>query len=152
VTIDGAVVDPSGYELKNNRNLVRLNDANGKRQHWPGCQNLGASTGLHTFFVTYTYGQSPPTAGVEAAKQLACELAKACPIDGGVDEDCVLPPGTVEVVRQGITFRAQALGLFLEEGHTGLAHVDAFLGVYGSRARRPAVVWSPDVAPYAQEA
>jgi hypothetical protein len=152
VTIDGAVVDPSGYELKNNRNLVRLNDADGKRQHWPGCQNLGQSEGLHTFFVTYTYGQSPPTAGVEAAKQLACELAKACPVDGGDLGDCALPPGTVEVVRQGITIRAQVLGLFLEQGQTGLAHVDAFLAVYGSRARRPAVIWSPDVAPFAQEA
>lgn len=152
VTIDGTVVDPSEYQLDKGRDLVRLNDADGRRQFWPGCQDLGQASGNDTFFVTYTHGTEPPVAAVEAAKQLGCELAKVCPTSGVDEGDCALPIGTVELVRQGITVRAQTLGLFLTQGQTGLAHVDAFLAVYAPRARPPAVLWSPDVAPYAQKA
>lgn len=151
VMIDGDVIDPSEYRLERGRDLVRLDDTDGKRQRWPACQDLGLASGDGTFFVTYTYGVGPPVAGVEAAKQLACELVKACP-SSGATEDCDLPPGTIRVTRQGLTVEAQTLGLFLGQGQTGLTHIDAFLAVYGSRARRPAVIMSPDIAPYAQEA
>ena len=50
------------------------------------------------------------------------------------------------------SIEAQTLGLYLASATTGLAHVDAFLTTYAERSRRPATVWSPDVAPYAQEA
>lgn len=151
VTIDGDVVDPAGYALKRGRDLVRLNDGDGKRQLWPACQDLGQTEGDNTFFVTYTYGVAPPVAGVEAATQLGCELVKACPSSGDTG-DCAVPAGTVRLTRQGYTVEAQTLGLFLAQGTTGLQHVDAFLNVYGGRSRRPAVIMSPDVAPYAQEA
>lgn len=153
VQIDGAVIDPSGYRLEKGRNLVRLADADGNRQRWPGCQRLDLPAGdPGTFTVTYTYGQAPPLPALEAAKQLACQLALACPDPNGGDGECELPAGTVQLIRQGITVNVQTLGLFLTQGQTGLAHVDAFLATYGGRPRRPAVLLSPDVARFAQEA
>lgn len=153
VTIDGVTIDPSEYRLEKQRNLVRLADTDGNRQVWPGCQRLDLPAGdPGTFVVTYTYGQAPPTPAVEAAKQLACQLALACPDPNGDTGDCDLPPGTFQVVRQGITVNVQTLGLYLTQGQTGLAHVDAFLATYGGRSRRAAVILSPDVTRYAQEA
>jgi hypothetical protein len=150
VTIDGVTVDPSEYRLDRNQYLLRLNDASGNRQLWPGCQDLGKDSGDDTFFVTYSYGVAPPVAGVEAAKQLGCELVKACTAE--TSGDCDLPPGTSRVTRQGLTIEAETLGLFLSSGQTGLAHIDAFLAVYGGNGHRPAVIWSPEIAPFAQEA
>ena len=149
VVIDDTVVSASEYRLDRHQDLVRLNDTNGLKQYWPGCQDLGKDSGDDTFFVTYAYGVGPPVAGVEAAKQLACELVKAC--TPGEDGDCELPDGTSRVTRQGLVVEAQTLGLYLTQGQTGLAHVDAFLAVYGTPARGPALLWTPELAPFAQE-
>lgn len=151
VTIDGVTIDAAEYRLDRFQDLVRLDDADGNRQFWPGCQNFGIDEGAGTFFVTYLAGLDPPSTGLAAASQLACQLLHACPDAAGDTGDCDLPAGTVRVTRQGLTIEAQTLGLYLASGQTGLAHVDAFLAAWG-KTRRPAVVMSPDVRPFAQEA
>lgn len=141
VTIDDVAVDAADYRLDRRRDLVRLNG-----DRWPHCQNMGVDSGSGTFFVTYLYGLEPPIAGVAAANQLACELAKVC--TPGAEEDCDLPPGTARVTRQGITIDIETLGAFLTSGNTGLAQVDGFLGVYGQKPRRATAIYTPELDPF----
>jgi hypothetical protein len=163
VLIDGQVVDPATYRLDNYRFLTRLgyNDDQGvfQQRFWPVCQNLTLNdTSLPgTFAVTYAYGVAPPLAGVEAAKQLACQLYLACS-----GQECVLPQGVTKVDRQGVTIEralmatwAQTItarGIKSGAWGTGMALVDAFLSTYnpGGLRRRP-LIFSPDVQQYAQK-
>lgn len=142
VKIDGTALDAGEYRVDQRRWLVRLADADGRRQRWPACQRLDlADTEDRTFAVTYTYGVDPPQAGLDAAAELACNLAAAA--GGG---ECDLPAGTVRVTRQGITIDLER---FLEKGVTGLRLVDVFLQAFNPAGRRsPSTVWSPDVQPY----
>lgn len=153
VAIDGVVLDPSEYRLVQDR-LIRLNDAEGRPQRWPGCQDLGLEDGPGTFLVTYAYGADPPVAGRLAAAQLACELALACPgADGGAVADCAIPAHAVRVERRGMTIELDpaAARSWLSGGNTGLPLVDAFLGTFGTSRRMPTVLMAPEIAPYAQE-
>lgn len=138
ITIDGVVLDPTEYTLYYQRELVRMADADGNPQRWPACQRLDIASGDGTFFVAYTYGQSPPAAGISAAAQLACEILRQCPgtVEDGEGE-CNMPSGLVRITRQGLTIDSQALGVWLLGSlRTGLPLVDAFLSVYG---RKPGV-------------
>lgn len=154
VLIDGAAlatvyasdgVSPT-YRIDMNRYLVRMNDpaTPDVAARWPACQNLALpTTESGTWSVTYLYGQSPPTAGVLAAKQLACQLYNSA--FGG---DCILPAGATRVTRQGITMdRTLFLAWGRKDGmwQTGLPLIDSFLQAYNpiGTQRRPAV-WSPD--------
>jgi hypothetical protein len=145
VLIDDEVIDPGEYRLDYDRELVRLADADGRAQTWPGCQRLDLSDGPGTFFITYTYGQNPPLTGVQAAAELACEIAKACPGVSGSAGECALPTGTVRIARQGITIDTQVLGLWLlGMQRTGLTMVDAFLSAWGSARRRRTALAVPE--------
>lgn len=150
VLIDGAVVDPSTYRLDDYRYLTRIGETDGVANVWPACQALNLAAGeVGTWSVTYTYGQSPPNLGQEAATQLACEIYKAC----DPDADCALPNGVTRIIRQGLTieklptltwaFQRQRLGA-KGEWRTGLSLVDMFLSAYASNGlmRRP-TAWSP---------
>lgn len=151
VLIDDVVIDPSEYRLEHGRELVRLADADGRAQTWPTCQRRDLDSGEGTFFITYTYGQNPPIAGVRAAAQLACELAKQCPGATGTDleAECALPTGTVRIARQGITIDTQALGVWLlGVQQTGMAFVDTFLSGYGQGRRRRAALLVPEADPW----
>lgn len=147
VLIDGAVIDPAEYRLDGRRYLTRLADADGRAQRWPACQRLDlAETEEGTFAVTYTYGQDPPLLGIEAAQQLACQIAAAGPDASG---DCALPDGTVVVTRQGVTIE---LDRFIEDGISALPLVGLFLQTYNpARLRKRSTVWSPDIAPHARQ-
>lgn len=150
VLIDGVTVDPSEYRLDYDRELVRLADANGKPQTWPTCQRLDIASGDGTFFVTYTHGENPPLSGVQAAAQLACEIAKQCPgASSDISGECALPAGTVRIARQGITIDTQALGVWLlGSQRTGLTLVDAFLSAYGNGGRRRSALLVPEADPW----
>lgn len=136
VTIDGEVVDPAEYTLRNNK-LVRLEGT------WP-CQTL----------VTYIYGKTPPEMGRRAALKLACEVFKSCPAGASIG-DCELPTGVTRVTRQGITIERAFMqrdpdGLW----RTGMAAVDFFLNsVNPNGIPRRATFWSASRrARYAQGA
>ena len=136
VTVDGVVVDPSAYEVRERRQLVRIDGS-----HWPCCQQECAE---RSFAVTYVYGKSPPQIGVDAALALACEIYKSCPISGATGE-CLLPTGVTRVTRQGITIERTFLqrdtnGIW----RTGIAAVDYFLNtVNPAGIPRRGTVWSP---------
>jgi hypothetical protein len=149
VKIDGEVLDPSEYTLYDHRYLVRMEDADGRKQQWPGCQDLDRAEGDGTFFISYTYGVDPPVIAGLAARELACSIAQACP-DANGQADCELPSGTVRVTRQGITIDTQSLGLWLiGRMSTGMQMVDAFISVHGgARPRRRTVIVTPENDPY----
>lgn len=149
VLIDGETIDPAEYRIDRGRELVRLVDADGVQQSWPSCQQLELSEGVGTFFVTYEYGENPPLSGVQAAAQLACQIAKQCPGSSGDVENCALPVGTVRIARQGITIDTQALGIWLlGTQQTGLPLVDMFLSVYGKGRRRRTALLVPEADPW----
>lgn len=151
VLIDGAVLAANEYRLDEYRFLTRMADANGNPQHWPSCQALDKpATESGTWQVTFTYGQSPPNMGQQAATTLACEIYKLC---ADVDDECRLPDGVTRIIRQGITIeklptltwafeklRAGANG----QWRTGMASVDLFLSAYNpSGLKRRPTAWSP---------
>lgn len=147
VKIDGAIVDADSYELRDRHWLVRLRDpaAPGTPVAWPGCQSLDLpDTEAGTFSVTYAWGAAVPTTGVLAARELACEIARAC--DGA--EDCALPRGTVQVTRQGVSIDLRAFtawGRTDGAWQTGLVLVDAFLNSANPAALSgPPLIVSPD--------
>lgn len=135
VTVDGDVVDPDAYEVRERRHLVRIDGS-----HWPCCQQECAP---RSFAVTYVYGKTPPQIGANAALALACEIYKSCPISGSAD--CALPTGVTRVTRQGITIERTFMQ---QDAHgvwrTGIAAVDLFLNtVNPAGISRRGTVWSP---------
>jgi hypothetical protein len=155
VLLDGVSVDPAGYRLDGHQYLTRMRDADGDAQSWPACQALDLpSDEPGTFEVTYTFGVAPPTSGVLAARELACQVFLACSDDPG--NDCVLPSGATRITRKGVTIE---LNVFRGWGYerrrgwrTGLSLVDAFLNsVNPNGLRRRPMIWSPDGPPFAEE-
>lgn len=118
VKIDGAVLSPSAYRVDNNRLLVRTDG-----QQWPRCNNLNKNdTDTGTWSVTAVYGQDVPEGGKLAAGELACEILKAMR-----GEDCRLPAGVTQLVRQGVTISVPDFGDILMHGRTGLYLCDMFI-------------------------
>ena len=150
VLIDGVAISPAEYRLDQYRYLTRMADANGNPQYWPSCQRLDLEdTEAGTWSVTYTFGQDPPLAGIEAAKQLTCEIYKQC-----TGQECALPAGVTMLTRQGITIQRApfvAWGQIDGRWATGLAMVDMFLQTYNPKGhKRPPSVWSPDLPQFAE--
>lgn len=143
IKVDGAVVDPTTYRLDEQRYLIRLADATGVNPGWPCHQRLDTpDTKADTWSVSFEYGLMPPAAGVNAAKKLACEIAKAC---AGIS--CDLPGRVTSAVRQGVSFTLMDPSM-LDNGLTGLYEVDLFLMAYNPKKLRGlTVVYSPDIGP-----
>lgn len=145
VKIDGVALDPDTYRLDRRRELVRL--AAGSplaQQFWPACQDMTLPEDAPgTFAVHYSWGQSPPELGKQAAIQVACEFFKA--LSG--DASCKLPARATKVTRQGITVeRIASFAQMWRKGATGLALLDAFIAeVNPTGTRRRAAVMSPDL-------
>lgn len=118
--------------------LVKLRST---RNSWPCCQRLDlADTEDDTFSVTYTFGSAPPSGGVAAAAELACELALSC--TGG---NCRLPKRVQSITRQGVTIALLDSFDVFERGMTGLPAVDLWLkSVNPHGISRRAKVVSPD--------
>jgi hypothetical protein len=146
VLINGvALVAGTDYRLYNSRYLMRLDDG-----HWPWAQDLTLPNSEdNTFSVTYSYGADPPSLGVSAAAQLACEIYRACS-----GESCALPAGVTRIQRQGITIDKLAFtnwGFLGGVWRTGLSLVDAFLSAYNpSNLQRRPVFFAPGKRQYAQ--
>jgi len=137
---DGQVVPPTSYRIDQSRWLVRTDNL-----PWPSCQNLRAApTEVNTFQVRILRGTLPPTMGVLAAREFACELYQGC--TGG---DCTLPTRVTNVARQGVTMqfiRPEEVGL---DGtgkiRTGLRVGQLFLATYpGNKGRARPTIASPD--------
>ena len=143
VKIDGDVIESTHYRLERRRLLRYLGDtATGGRRYWPThCNRVDLPNSEQgTFSVTYTYGADIPAVGIEAAKLLGAEVYNACI---GSD-DCALPSGVVQVIRQGVTINRVMANQALWDG-IGIPVVDMFVNRYNpSRRTRRAAVWSPE--------
>lgn len=135
VMIDGEVIDPSAYRVDDGHKLVRQDG-----QEWPVCQDMNAPAGEdNTFVITYYHGAVDDITVRWAAGILADEYLKA--VLG--DDDCRLPAGTTNVVRQGVSFELQT-DLF-ENGITGIREVDAVIRRFNPYIQRmPSSIYSLD--------
>ncbi|WP_166905919.1 hypothetical protein [Mycobacterium sp. DL440] len=116
VTVDGAVLDESDYQLEGNA-LYR------KGGQWPR-QDLGSPLGEPgTWSVTYGLGIPVPAGVDKLTGQLAREfLNAAC----GDEDECRLPRTLVSTTRRGVTNVFDSSKI-LAAGKTGLTEVDLWL-------------------------
>jgi hypothetical protein len=118
VKLDGTPMATGGYRLDENRILVRTDGSD-----WPRCNNLVKDdTQTGTWSVTAVGGEPVPVDGQLATGELACEILKAMR-----GEDCRLPAGVTQLVRQGVTISIPDFGEILMHGRTGLYLCDMFL-------------------------
>lgn len=150
---DGAVVEPTTYEIQDNRHLVRLADPTttppyAKNPGWPCCQRLDLPGGLGgqpgTWQVTFTYGIAPPPSGKLACAELGYQLYLATtPARVG---ECRLPSRVTHITRQGVSAVVLDPMSFIDQGKTGLYQCDSFLeAVNPGNLRRRATVSTPDI-------
>lgn len=115
VTIDGTVLDPSGYALEGDV-LYR------KGGNWPA-QNLGRPLGESgTWSVEYSRGYPPPAGTAAFVGTLAAEFLKACSGD-----ECKLPRTVTVASRRGVTYRVYDPAVIYANGKTGLPEIDLWL-------------------------
>lgn len=95
--------------------------------------------------VIYRFGEPPPQGGIDAAVELAAEMAR----DMFRVSSCRLPPNVVSITRQGVTMELMASDA--RSFRTGLYLVDLWLDTVNPYSRpQSAQVWSPDVPRLAQ--
>jgi hypothetical protein len=136
VTIDGAVVPPSAYKVKDRRWLLRVDG-----DTWPQDQDLTADeTAVGSFVVRYDRGVPVPPAGLVAAGDLALDILRA-----RQDKACRIPQRAQSVSRQGVDVQLVDPYELFSQGLTGLPAVDAWVAaVNPNRNRTRARVYSPD--------
>ena len=121
VKVDGTPLVTGAYRVDNNRLLVRTDGG-----RWPRCNDLSRTdTEEGTWSVTALFGEEPPEGAALAMGELACQFARAA--DG---EDCRLPAGVQQLVRQGVTISYPDVGELFAKGRTGLYLVDAFIATW----------------------
>jgi hypothetical protein len=136
VMIDGDVLSPALYRVRNSRWLLRID---GKA--WPQAQDLTVPDNAEgAFTVKYGRGIPVPAAGLLAAGDLACELLKAR--TGG---RCSIPSRAQSIARQGVNIELADVTTLFTEGLTGVSSVDRWLvAVNPNRSREPSAVFSVD--------
>lgn len=136
VKMDGTPMATGSYRVDNNRLLVRTDG-----QRWPRCNNLTLDDSHPgTWSVTAAYGQAVPVGGQLAVGEMACQIIRA--IDG---ENCNLPAGLQQLVRQGVTINLPQVGVLMKEGITGLYLVDTFVAsVNPGHLTHRSRVYNPD--------
>jgi hypothetical protein len=121
ILIDGAPMPSGSYRLDNNRIVVRTDGG-----VWPFCNDLSTDDSQPgTWSVTALFGEPIPDGARLAMGQLACEIVRAA---GG--EDCNLPAGVTQLIRQGVTIQYPDIGSLFSQGRTGLYLVDMFLNTW----------------------
>lgn len=127
VKVDGTPLVTGAYRVDNNRLLVRTDGG-----RWPRCNDLTrADSEAGTWSVSARFGEVPPEGAALAMGELACEIAKAA--DG---QDCRLPAGVQQLVRQGVTISYPDVGELFAKGRTGLYLVDMFVATWNPSGLR----------------
>lgn len=128
VEINGIIMDPSEYSLRNNAYIVRR------------APNLWMLGPMDELTVTYTHGARPPRAGKAAAQRLANEII----LWYNADPACALPERITSVARQGVSYTIVTPQDFLEMGKTGINAVDTFIAaVNPDRQRKKPAIFRP---------
>lgn len=146
VKIDGVVIPPDEYELREHKWLIRMLPTSStvptERWGWPTSQvQWLPDTQTSTFSVTYTFGQDPGSAGRLACKVLAESIAM--PLFGNANK---YPERIVQISRQGVTAQIASVIDVMKNGGTGILDVDRWiLAVNPNHLRRRPVVSSPDI-------
>ena len=147
VKIDGVVIPPDQYELRENKWLIRMlptpDTIPAQRWGWPTSQQQWLpDTQLQTFSITYTYGQDPGAGGRLACRVLAESIAM--PLFGNANR---YPERVTTINRQGVTAQIASVVDVMRDGRTGILDVDRWvLAVNPEQLRRRPVVFSPDIA------
>lgn len=125
VKVDGSVVSPSEYELRDARRIVAVRQPSGLRRSWIWCQDLSRpTTDPGTWEITYVWGARPPAAGITAAAILGWEFALAW--TPALLGQCRLPKRVTSITRNGMTVATiDPLTLF-DKGLTGVPEVDVW--------------------------
>lgn len=125
VHMDGVLLDPSQYTLRNNAYIVR---------RMPNMWILGPTNEIE---VAYTHGSRPPTAGKEAAIRLANEII----FWNAGDSRCSLPERITSVSRQGVSYTIIDSQEFISQGKTGIYSVDSFIAAANpdKQRKKPAI-------------
>ena len=128
IELNGVILDPSEYTLRNNAYIVRKA---------PNLWMLGPTDEL---LVTYTHGARPPRAGKAAATRLANEII----LWYNGDPACALPERITSISRQGVSYTIVTPQDFLEMGKTGINAVDSFIAaVNPDRQRKKPAIFRP---------
>lgn len=125
VYVNGVLLDPSQYSLRNNAYIVRT-----APHQW-----MLSPTSEIT--VTYTHGARPPVAGRAAATRLANEII----LWYLGDNRCALPERITSVSRQGVSYTILQPMDFISQGNTGIYAVDSFIAAVNpdKQRKKPAI-------------
>jgi hypothetical protein len=125
VEVNGEILDPSTYSLRNNAYLVRKTP------------NLWVLSPTTEILVTYTHGAKPPRAGKVAATRLANEII----LWYLGDARCSLPERITSVSRQGVSYTILTPQDFIGQGQTGIYSVDSFIAAVNpdKQRKKPAI-------------
>lgn len=147
VKIDGIVIPPVEYELRDFQTLVRIRPEASStptaRYGWPTSQKQDLpDTQEGTFSVTFMFGNDPPANGQIAARKLAEYIV--VPQLGDASK---YPRRVTSITRQGVSAAiTDIVNVMQKSGSTGIYEVDLFLrSVNPNKLQRQAVVWSPDI-------
>lgn len=125
VYVNGALLDPSQYSLRNNSYIVRT------------APNLWILSPTSEIVVTYRHGARPPAAGKAAATRLANEII----LWYLGDNRCALPERITSVARQGVSYTILDPQDFISQGKTGIYTVDSFISAVNpdKQRKKPAI-------------
>jgi hypothetical protein len=153
VKIDGTVIPPIEYELRDFKQLVRIRPTASytptARWGWPTSQIEDLpDTEVGTFSITYMYGADPGEMG-----RVAClKLAEALLLPQ-LGDSTHYPERVTNIVRQGVSVQVASVIDVIKMGGSGIYEVDFFiLSVNPNRGRRQAVAFSPDRPPNRRQA
>jgi len=126
---DGEFLTDSNFRINDYRYLEKLDGP------WP----VQYGQDYQEVVITLEYGVNPPDLGVEAAKALASEIAKACLYK----KDCQLPDRAIAVSRRGVTYTLSDYKI-LQKDFLGITLVDIFLqAVNPTKARMQSMIIQP---------
>lgn len=136
IKLDGTPMVTGSYRLDNNRIVVRTDGG-----QWPFCNDLSLDdTEPGTWSATALFGEPVPDGAALAMGQLVCEIIRSAS-----GEDCALPPGVTQLIRQGITIQYPDVGELFRLGSTGLYLVDMFINTWNPyNLRQRSRVYSVD--------
>lgn len=131
VKIDGVILDPSEYYLRDQKYLCRKNDL-----LWPTCQRLDKDlTETDTWSVKFKHGIEIPADLKHHTLDYACQLAKRC-----LGKPCDLPQ-RVTILEQQIILDPL---MFVQQGLTGHGRLDSCIrSLNPTGALRPARLINP---------